>query len=109
MGLAYQLKDDLEDFKGLSDKSTFENPSVLISLLAEKVSVDDKRPMYEALNQTSFQGLQLLIEKYNISEQITDLVKEYLQKIDSCLRNLQNIELKLALHEIVGKTFRDYL
>jgi hypothetical protein len=36
-------------------------------------------------------------------------MEEYLASIDSCLSGMQNIPLKLALHEIVGKTFSKYI
>jgi hypothetical protein len=61
------------------------------------------------LVQGNGEDLQSLIEKYSVRELITSLLKEYLQKIDTCLGRLENIRLKLVLHEIVGKTFRDYI
>jgi geranylgeranyl diphosphate synthase, type II len=109
VGLAYQLKDDLEDFTIKEGEVSFENPSVLLSMLAEKVNMHDRTIMQEALVQGKGEDLQSLIEKYSVRELITSLLKEYLQKIDACLGRLENIRLKLVLHEIVGKTFRDYI
>lgn len=109
MGVAYQLQDDLEDFSVENGISTFENPSVLIAMLAEKVSENDKTKMKSALTDNNFNDLQLLMNKYMIREAITDLLKDYLNKIDLCLKNMDNIGLKLALHEIMGKTFKNYI
>jgi geranylgeranyl diphosphate synthase, type II len=109
MGLAFQLKDDLEDFTVENGFTAFENPSVLISMLAEKVSDEDRLLMQEALLNNHTEGLQMLMNQYKVREMITGLLHEYLQQIDTCLGDLQNIGLKLALHEIVGKTFRNHL
>jgi hypothetical protein len=65
--------------------------------------------MKEALSNGKGENLQSLIEEYSIRESVTGLLKEYLEKIDDCLGNLENIRLKLVLHEIVGKTFRDHI
>jgi geranylgeranyl diphosphate synthase type II len=109
IGLAYQLKDDLEDFTVKDGAVSFENPSVLLAMLAEKVTEHDRLIMQEALFNSKGENLQSLIENYSIRELITNLLKEYLQNIDICLGGLENISLKLVLHEIVGKTFRDYI
>jgi geranylgeranyl pyrophosphate synthase len=109
VGLAYQLKDDLEDFTVKNGIVTVENPSVLLAMLAEKVNEPDRLILQEALSQSKGEEIQLLIDNYSVRELIISLLKEYLQKIDACLGGLENIRLKLALHEIVGKTFRDYI
>ncbi|HQG52053.1 MAG TPA: polyprenyl synthetase family protein [Bacteroidales bacterium] len=108
IGLAYQIKDDLEDFTVENRIISFENPSIWISLLAEKVNGDIKQ-MRKALLQHDASELQNLMEKYMIPDSLTNLLKEYLHRIDLCLSNLHNIGLKLALHEIVGKTFNEYI
>jgi geranylgeranyl diphosphate synthase, type II len=109
IGIAYQIQDDLEDISADKDFSQLRNPSVLISLLTEKAIQSDRDKLPEILSQSDFPGLQVLFEKYAIPQITTDIIKDYLQRIDSCLVNIQNIQLKLALYEIVGKTFRDYL
>jgi len=108
IGLAYQIKDDLEDFTVENRVVSFENPSIWISLLAEKVNGDVKL-MRKAFLQNDISQLQSLMEKYMIRDSITNLLKEFLHRIDLCLSNLHNIGLKLALHEIVGKTFNEYI
>jgi geranylgeranyl diphosphate synthase, type II len=109
IGLAYQIKDDLEDFTFEKDISSFRNQSVLISLLYEKADNNDSLILKEALVHSNVADLQMLIEKYSIRALINNLLKEYLDKTERCIENFQNIRLKLALNEIVGKTFGDYL
>jgi geranylgeranyl pyrophosphate synthase len=109
IGLTYQMKDDLEDSTIENGFSSFQDQSILISMLAEKADNADRRILKEVLHQKNMTDLQMLIEKYSIRELITNLLKEYLHKTDKCLEDLQNIRLKLALNEIVGKTFGDYI
>jgi len=108
-GIAYQIKDDLEDYADENDNITFQSPSILISLLSENAAGSDSDLIYEAITDKNTETLLNLFDKYSIREKTTSILKEYLQKTDACLGNLMNISLKLALHEIVGKTFRDYI
>lgn len=109
MGISYQLQDDLEDFTMENGTTAFENPSVLISMLAELASNRDRSRMQKAFSESNLTDLQQLINKYRVREAVIELIKEYLNKIDVCLKGMQNIGLKLALHEIVGKTFSVHL
>ncbi len=109
IGRAYQLKDDLEDFRPATEVSSFNTPSALIALLHEKADDTDRSLVRGSLLDRHTSNLMSLMEKYRIREQITTILREQIEEIDSCLLNLDNIGLKLALHEIVGKTFRDYI
>jgi len=109
IGIAYQMKDDLEDFMPANDASSFQIQSALIAMLAEKADRTDCQIMKEALSRNNAESVQKLIEKYSVREELTTLLKDYLHKTESCVGNLQNIRLKLALNEIVGKTFRDFI
>lgn len=109
IGIAYQMKDDLEDFMPANDASSFQMQSALIAMLAEKTDRADCQIMKEALSRNNTESVQKLIEKYSVREELTTLLKDYLHKTENCLGNLQNIRLKMALNEIVGKTFRDFI
>jgi geranylgeranyl pyrophosphate synthase len=109
VGVAYQLKDDIEDFTVEDNIESFQTHSALISMLAEKAGDDDSAKIAEALLHKDSEVLGALIEKYSIRELSTSMLKDMLTKIDSCLGEIQNLRLKLALNEIVGKTFRDYI
>jgi hypothetical protein len=82
---------------------------VLLSVLAENIDSADNKTLEEALQGNDLEILQAMIDRYMIRDLVTKLLKDYLQQIMSCLSDIQNIGLKLALHEIVGKIFRDYL
>jgi geranylgeranyl pyrophosphate synthase len=109
IGIAYQMKDDLEDFKVANGFSSFDDQSVLISLLAGQAGTADQSVVTGALKNKSMMELHLMAVKYHIREQITTMLSEYLDRTYRCVENISNLKLKLALNEIVGKTFGDYV
>lgn len=109
IGVAYQIKDDLEDFKNPDSNFEIEKPSVLISLLSENLSSSDKGLFKDAIANNKPDTIHHLVEEYKIRQNAEVLLKDYITQTDNCLGNFQNIGLKLALHEILGKTFKDYI
>jgi geranylgeranyl diphosphate synthase, type II len=109
IGIAYQMKDDLEDFMPGSSSSAVQVQSALMAMLAEKAGEDDMQSLKEAIEYNNPEVVQKLVEKYSVREELTLMLKDYLHQTEICLGNIQNIRLKLALNEIVGKTFRDYI
>lgn len=109
IGTAYQLKDDLEDLTDSNCDSPLRNPSAVISLLAEKAGKEEQNIIKQAVAANEISVIRELADRYLIREQTDALILSSLSGIDKCLSDLQNIPLKLALHEIVGKTFDKYL
>jgi geranylgeranyl pyrophosphate synthase len=109
IGVAYQIKDDIEDFANRKSDFKFEKPSVLFSMLSEKLDTIDKPVFDDAYLNCKIDTIQLLVDKYKILESVEGLLKDYISQSNECLANYQNMGLKLALHEILGKTFKDYI
>lgn len=109
IGIAYQMKDDLEDFTITNGFSSFDDQSVLISLLAGQAGAADFSIIAGALKNKSMKELHPIAEKYHIREQITTLLAGYLDRTYRCVEEISNLKLKLALNEIVGKTFSEYV
>jgi geranylgeranyl diphosphate synthase type II len=109
IGVAYQIKDDLDDFTNLNGAFTFEKPSVMLSALSEKLSPSDQPLFQEAFKTNNIHSIQQLIDTYNIRPYVEVLLKDYISRCNDCLGNYGNIGLKLALHEILGKTFKDHI
>lgn len=109
VGIAYQIKDDLDDFSQPEKNFELHKPSVLISLLFGQLSAPDRRLFHEALAGENFESILQLTEKYKIRTNAEDLLKGYIRESDDCLGSFQNIGLKMALHEILGNTFKEYI
>jgi geranylgeranyl pyrophosphate synthase len=108
IGIAFQLQDDLEDYQSESVseskregvcKETVEPTSILLALLAEKVA-DHTLPAPEEFRR--------LIDSYALREPVQAMLAGHLAETDKCLSQLHNMQLKLALHEMVGKIFSTY-
>lgn len=109
IGLAFQMKDDLEDFKH-SDRKTllFEDTSILLSMLYDKAEEQERILLTVAQDQYNSERIEFLVEQYQIRNIVIQEIKNHLKEIDACLDDLHNVKLKLALHEIIGKTFGEY-
>lgn len=109
IGIAYQIKDDLDDFKGINGDVASRKFSVLLSLLAEALPEEKKQELFQNSNAGSFTEIFGMIEEYGISGQTEELLKDYINEAFNCLENLSNIGLKLALFEILGTIFNEYI
>lgn len=109
MGTAYQLMDDLEDITDPGEASSWRNPSVAISLLAEEADEEEMTLIRQAVQQNALDPIMDLLRKYRVEERAVDLLSGYLRRLDPCLAQLRNIPLRIALHELVGKAFSKYL
>jgi geranylgeranyl pyrophosphate synthase len=109
VGIAYQIKDDLDDFSHPGEKFEIYKPSVLISMLAGQISESEKHIFGKALTGKDFDPIKQMIDKYGIRQSAEDLLKGYIKESDDCLGTFQNIGLKMALHEILGNTFKEYI
>jgi geranylgeranyl diphosphate synthase type II len=109
VGIAYQIKDDIEDFKNANGDYEIRKPSVLVSMLAGKLIPDDMIIFQNAFINNKIDTIQRLVDEYKIPQGAEDLLKNYINKSNDCLDNFQNIGLKMALHEILGNIFKDYI
>jgi geranylgeranyl diphosphate synthase, type II len=109
IGIAYQIKDDLADYHGSKGDIGTRKFSVLLSLLKEKLSTSDQDQLLTSLKLGELNIIFDLIDRYEIQKETQLLLTGYLNDAKSCLENFGNIGLKLALHEILGKIFKDYI
>jgi geranylgeranyl pyrophosphate synthase len=109
IGIAYQIKDDLQDYKDHHGNIDLKKPSILLSLLLEMITETEKESLKQAVILNNQEIITSLFSNYIIHQETEDLLKIYLEKAKKSLDDFQNIGLKLALHEILGKIFKDYL
>lgn len=103
-GIAYQLKDDIEDFHGEKGDIEKRNFSILLSLLSVEVP-----NLMEHLESKNYNSIYELFQKFDILKKTEHLLLHHIQEAKNSLENFENMGLKLALHEILGKIFKAYL
>lgn len=109
IGLAYQIKDDLSDYHGENGDIAIRKFSILLSILDEKLDPTEKEKFQYAFETGDNAILHELLEKYGIQKETETLLINYITQAKNCLENFPNLGLKLALHEILGKIFKEYL
>jgi geranylgeranyl pyrophosphate synthase len=109
IGIAYQVKDDIEDFRNESGDFDIYKPSVLISLLKEKLNYDDTVLFHDACLNNKIQIIRQLTESYMIDKETEKLILEHIKEAKECLDDFHNTGLKMALHEIIGNIFKEYI
>ena len=109
IGIAYQIMDDMEDFTNPQGEIDLNKSSIYITLLSERLTPADQVLFQGAYYSCDAGRLKHFIEKYRIKDSAEQLLKDYLSQTKACLENFRNPGLKLALHEILGKVFDNYL
>jgi len=117
IGIAYQIRDDLEDFDGQSDSHDLRDlrPSVILSIAHKRAAAGEETDLLEALwtRKCEFDDvadrLQRIIEERGVTEKARDLLDAYREQAIRSLRTLSNPTLKGLLRRVVGKIFGDDL
>lgn len=109
IGIAYQIKDDINDYKGDSGDILSRNFSVLLPLLLEELDGENKTNALNFLKNNDKVKIFNLIEQYKIVQKTEELLKLYIDKSYQSLESISVIGLKLALHELLGIIFDDYI
>jgi len=104
-GIAYQIRDDLNELRETNErKHAFDFP-FLLSLL--KQSINGHSPTFSEIIQTG--NFDTLLERFKTYETETTADKyldEYVQKCYAELNKLENRKLRLSLYGVMGKVFK---
>ncbi len=104
-GIAYQIRDDLNELRETNDlKHAFDFP-FLLSLL--KQSINGHSPSFSEILETG--NLDVLLEnfdKYGTELTADKYLDEYILKCYNELDKLQNRKLRLSLYGVMGKVFK---
>jgi len=109
IGVGYQIKDDLSDYHGNKGDIAVRKFSILLSVLEEQLPKSEKDSLLVAYKLDDYDAIYELIDRYRIQNITRELLINTINEAKRCLENISNIGLKLALHEILGKIFKDYI
>jgi geranylgeranyl pyrophosphate synthase len=102
-GMAYQIKDDLDEFREANEHTQPADYPLLLSLLAEIPESQEKLNSFYKTNDR--EALTALIHEKEVDRQAEKLLQEYTGKAYCELDKLGNLKMKLSLYMVLGKIF----
>ena len=113
IGIAYQIKDDMEDFTDGGDSHDLRDlrPSLLLAIASKRAKGDEERDLVEALwkKEIRYEGVQdeidHLLRERGVVDKASELKGAYEEQAVRALRFLENATLKGLLRRVVGKIF----
>jgi geranylgeranyl pyrophosphate synthase len=117
IGIAYQIKDDLEDWSGEGDSDDLEDvrPSVILAIAYKRAEEGPSKELMARLfrgetRRSELNGeLTRVLEDSRALEKADDLLEAYKEEAIRSLRFLSNATLKGLLRRVVGKIFGERL
>ncbi|HOW65118.1 MAG TPA: polyprenyl synthetase family protein [Candidatus Paceibacterota bacterium] len=108
LGVAYQIKDDLEDFHGRGQDQDARRPSLLFALAWEASSGEiqaaiERQWCHLPDRQHDPAPLPALVEELKVEEKARQLLEHYRNEAIRSLSLLQNAQLKGLLRRLVGR------
>lgn len=104
-GMAYQIKDDLDEFRDAGNDTHPADYPLLLSFLEsvlDKPSLVNLQELYANHDHTTISGI---IHENGIVGKTEQLLHEYIDKAYRELDKLENIKMKLSLYAVLGKIF----
>lgn len=117
VGIAYQVRDDLEDYSGDSDSNDLKDfrPSVILSIAHKRSKEGDEKKLLDSLWNRACQyddiadELHRILLERGVIEKAVELKEAYTEQAIRSLRTITNATLKGLLRRVVGKMFGDNL
>ncbi len=111
LGIAYQIRDDLEDLAGETNDCAAMRPSLPLAILGERVKSDpQQRALVDSVWRRSASPEQRqriidLLHEYGVVQRATALLEAYKEEAIRALVPLQNPSLKGLLRRVISKIF----
>jgi geranylgeranyl pyrophosphate synthase len=117
LGIAYQIRDDLEDFSGESDSNDLQDlrPSVILAIAHKRAEAGAETELIASLwnREQNFddvaEAVRAILDERGVIEKANDLQEAYREQAIRCLRFLTNPTLKGLMRRVVGKIFGEQL
>jgi len=115
LGIAYQVRDDIEDCSGESDSNDVvgRRPSVILAIALKRAEEGAEKDLIRSLfgaNPPKVNGeLHQILKERKAIEKAEELLEAYKEDAIRSLRFLSNPTLKGLLRRVVGKIFGEHL
>lgn len=114
LGIAYQIKDDLEDFKGDADSNDLAQVrlSLILAIAHKRAGGADKKRIAALIRSGAPEGadeVHEIVRELGVLDKTDDLLEAYKEEAIRSLRFLSSPTLKGLMRRIVGKIFGEKL
>ena len=114
LGIAYQIRDDLDDFFGGEHEADARamRPSVLLALAYEASDGADRRLLEAAWRgqldvAAQAAPLEALLERLDVPARAAGLLEQHREQALLSLRRIEPLPLQRLLHQVLGRIFSD--
>ena len=104
-GIAYQIRDDLNEFREKNHSGHAHHFPFLMALLNEKLTEKGGAKGLQELTLMDLASLHQMIVDEQVDQHADAFLKMYVDKCYRELDQLQNLKLKLGLYGVMGKIF----
>jgi geranylgeranyl pyrophosphate synthase len=111
LGIAYQIRDDLDDTQGHGDDLSAMRPSLPLALLSERVKAKaDQRAVVDSMWRRTASAEQRrrvaeLLQEHDVQQRARALLEAYKEESIRALAPLHNASLKGLLRRVISKIF----
>ncbi len=113
LGIAYQIRDDLEDFTGQSDSNDLRDlrPSLILAIARKRAGTDHEAELVDSLWNRArgydevAEQIQRIIKTRGVVDKAEELQEAYTQQAVRALSTLTSPTLEGLLRRVVGKIF----
>ena len=117
LGIAYQIRDDLEDYTGEGDSNDLEDlrPSLIMAIAHKRAGTREETDLIASLwtgdipYAEAAEDVMRILETRGVTQKANDLLEAYKEEAVRSLRFLSNATLKGLLRRVVGKIFSEQL
>ena len=114
LGIAYQIKDDLEDFKGDADSNDLAQVrlSLILAIAHKRAQGTEKERIASLIRAGTPEGADAvheIVRELGVLDKTDDLLEAYKEEAIRSLRFLSSPTLKGLMRRIVGKIFGEKL
>jgi len=113
IGVAYQIQDDLDDFKSGGDVDDIKSgrPSIVLALAYEAAKDDRKQAIADVWCSNAGPGgadeIREIIKSTGADEKAHEILIRYKKRALNALRPLKNRDLKIILYRVAGKILKE--
>jgi geranylgeranyl diphosphate synthase type II len=112
LGIAYQIRDDIEDFRSGDETAALNaaRPSLMLALAYERAG-KSQRAVLESVwsgDGAKAEKIRAVLAELHVERLASDLMESHKAAAIGCLQRLGNAELKGLLRRVIGKIFNDF-